>query len=148
MEGVENVVDVKDLVTEEQELQARLEQIKVEKVAAEELAKQKAEQDKAAGVEKKKATKKTTKKVKPKKKMKTNKKFFIWLTLWAMLMQTYVLVMIIHLKDPMTLSIVAGVVFGEVVLFFLGFLKYTLNIDLKHMDKNYNPNYDEENNLY
>ena len=117
----------------------------MEKVAAEELAKQQAAAK--AVVEENKMTD-TKSKRKPRRKMKTNKKFFMWLTIWAMIMQTYVLVMIVELRDTMTLGIVAGVVFGEIILFYLGYLKYALNIDLKHMDKNYNPNYDEENNLY
>lgn len=145
MEGVENVVEINKLTAEEVELQARLEQIKVEKIAA--LEKQRIEEE-AGQAAKSEEDPKVKAKKRPKRKMKTNKKFFMWLTIWAMIMQTYVLVMIVELRDTMTLSIVAGVVFGEIVLFYLGYLKYTLNIDLKHMDKNYNPNYDEEKNIY
>lgn len=142
------MVKVEDLAAQELELQTQLEQVRAERTAAEALAQQKEIEEKKSEKKTKSRKDKEGKKDKPKRKMKTNKKFFVWLTIWAMLIQTYVLVMIIELRDPMTLGIVAGVVFGEVVLFFLGFLKYTLNIDLKHMDKNYNPNYDEENNLY
>lgn len=147
MEGVENVVEINKLTAEEVELQARLEQIKVEKIAAAALEKQRIEEE-ARQAAKSEEDPKVKAEKRPKRKMKTNKKFFMWLTIWAMIMQTYVLVMIVELRDTMTLSIVAGVVFGEIVLFYLGYLKYTLNIDLKHMDKNYNPNYDEEKNIY
>lgn len=85
---------------------------------------------------------------KKRKRMKTNKKAFLLLTIWAMIIQTYVMVMIVRLKDTMSLSIITGVVFGEIIAFYLGYLKYSEKIDIKSMDMNFNPNYDEENNIY
>ena len=143
------MANIEKLTQEELELQTRLEQIKTEKMKAEVEAKKQVELSKeTASQPETKKSKNKKDKAKPKRKMKTNKKFFMWLTIWAMIMQTYVLAMIVYLSDTSTLAIVAGVVFGEIVLFYLGFLKYSLDIDLKHMEENYNPNYDEENNLY
>lgn len=86
--------------------------------------------------------------MKKKRKMKSIKKAYWFLTVWALLMQSYVLIMIVKLQDTMSLSIVAGVVFGELVAFYLGYLKYSRDIDLKHMDKNYRPDYDNEEGKY
>lgn len=85
---------------------------------------------------------------KKRKRMTTSKKGFLLLTVWAMAIQTYVMIMIVKLQDTTSLAIITGVVFGEIIAFYLGYLKYSRDINLVHMDKNYNPNYDEENGLY
>lgn len=85
---------------------------------------------------------------KNKKKMKSVKKAFWSLIIWALIMQTYVMVMIAKLQDTGSLMVVAGIVFGEIIAFFIGYLNYSLKIDIKSMDMNFNPNYDDEKGKY
>lgn len=84
------------------------------------------------------------KSTKKKRKINTSKRGFILLTIWAMAIQTYVMIMIVKLQDTTSLAIITGVVFGEIIAFYLGYLKYSRDINLAHMDKNYIKNYDEE----
>ena len=84
------------------------------------------------------------KSTKKKRKVNTSKRGFILLTIWAMAIQTYVMIMIVKLQDTTSLAIITGVVFGEIIAFYLGYLKYSRDINLAHMDKNYIENYDEE----
>lgn len=88
------------------------------------------------------------KKKRRKKRMNTSKLGFLFLSIWAMAIQTYVMIMIVKLHDTNSLAIITGVVFGEVIAFYLGYLKYSRDINLMHMEKNYIPNYDDQEDDY
>ena len=83
-----------------------------------------------------------------KRKMKTSKKTLWFFLIWALLIQTYVMVMIVELKDTASLAIITGVVFVEVVAAYLGYLRYSYGINMKSMELNYDPNYDENKGVY
>lgn len=85
---------------------------------------------------------------KNKKRLNTSKLGFLLLSIWAMGIQTYVMIMIAKLHDTTSLAIITGVVFGEVIAFYLGYLKYSKDINLMHMEKNYIPNYDDQEEDY
>jgi len=83
-----------------------------------------------------------------KRKMKTSKKLlYIFLT-WVILIQAYVLYMIVQLQDTVSLSIVAGVAFVEAIALYVGYLRYNYGINLKSMEMNYDPNYDDNKGVY
>ncbi len=92
--------------------------------------------------------KKEGKTKKKRKRLNTSKLGFLLLTIWAMTVQTYVMIMIVKLHDTTSLAIITGVVFGEIIAFYLGYLKYSKDINLMHMEKNYIPNYDEQEEDY
>lgn len=103
-----------------------------------------------ADIKKMKAVIKSENKAKKKKKkrLNTSKLGFLLLSIWAMAVQTYVMIMIVKLHDTTSLAIITGVVFGEIIAFYLGYLKYSRDINLAHMDKNYIPNYDSQEEDY
>lgn len=85
---------------------------------------------------------------KPKKrKMQTSKKFLWIFVMWALFIQTYVMVMIVALRDTMSLSIITGVVFIEAVGAYFGYLKYNYGINIKAMEENFDPNYDDNHGV-
>ena len=90
---------------------------------------------------------KEKKKNKKKRRMKTANKGLFFLIIWALIIQSYVMIMIAKLGDTTSLSILAGTAFTEAFGAYLAWLKYKEKINLKHMEKNYNPNYDEEEGL-
>jgi hypothetical protein len=55
--------------------------------------------------------------------------------------------MIYKLQDSMALSIFAGSSVAELIAIFKIYSDNSLAEKLKHMEKNYNPNYDEENQI-
>lgn len=91
---------------------------------------------------------KKEKKKKRKKKMKSVKKAMWFILIWALIIQLYVMFMIARLGDTMSLAILAGTVFTEAFAAFLAYLSYKTKINLKNMEMNFIPDYDDKNNLY
>lgn len=86
---------------------------------------------------------------KPKKRrMKDSKKLLRALLIWTLFMQSYVMVMIVRLHDTQSLAIITGVVFLQATAAYLGYLKYNYGINIKAMEQNFDPNYDENNGVY
>lgn len=83
-----------------------------------------------------------------KKRMKTSKKMLVIFMIWSLLIQTYVMLMIAQLQDTTSLSIIAGVAFVEVIAFYISYLRYQYGINMKSMEMNYDPNYDENKGVY
>ena len=83
-----------------------------------------------------------------KKRMQTSKKFLWIFVIWALLIQTYVMWMIVQLQDTTSLSIITGVVFVEVVGAYIAYLRYQYGINMKSMEMNFDPDYDENKGVY
>jgi hypothetical protein len=56
--------------------------------------------------------------------------------------------MIAQLQDTTSLSIITGVVFVEVVGAYIAYLRYQYGINIKSMEMDYDPNYDEHKGVY
>ena len=80
--------------------------------------------------------------------MQTSKKFLWIFVIWALLIQTYVMWMIVQLQDTTSLSIITGVVFVEVVGAYIAYLRYQYGINMKSMEMNFDPDYDENKGVY
>jgi hypothetical protein len=86
---------------------------------------------------------------KPKKKrMQTSKKFLWIFVIWALIVQSYVMYMIAQLQDTTSLSIITGVVFVEVVGAYIAYLRYQYGINIKSMEMNFDPDYNEHKGVY
>ena len=86
---------------------------------------------------------------KPKKRrMKTSRKLLYIFAAWGLILQLYVLVMVWMLRDTMSLGIITGVAFAEMVVIYLGYLRYQYGINLKSMEMNYDPHYDDNQGVY
>jgi len=83
-----------------------------------------------------------------KRKMKTSKKLLYIYFSWVLVIQTYVLFMVAKLQDTVSLAIITGAVFTEAVILYVGYLRYQYGINLKSMEINYDPNYDENRGVY
>ena len=80
--------------------------------------------------------------------MKTGKKAF-WAGMFVALgLIVFSAVMVYMGKDTHTVSIFAGSGVVCVSILFGIYEKYSTQISLKHMEEDYNPNYDEERGLY
>ena len=83
-----------------------------------------------------------------KKKMQTSKKL-VWLALmWVVVIQIYVMVMIDKLGDTMSLGILATTVFAQFLTAIKLYFDYNAKINLKSMEMDFNPNYDDEEGIY
>ena len=80
--------------------------------------------------------------------MKTSKKVLFLATLLCLVLIVFSMVMTYLGRDSSALSILAGAGVAILPIMFGIYEKYETPVRLKHMEENYNPNYDEENNLY
>lgn len=86
--------------------------------------------------------------IKSKKKMKTSKKAF-WLGMTMSIgLIIFSAVMILMDKDTSTVSIFGGAGVACIPVLFGIYERYSNQLSLKHMEMDYNPNYDNDNNLY
>jgi hypothetical protein len=56
--------------------------------------------------------------------------------------------MIAQLQDTTSLSIITGVVFVEVVGAYIAYLRYQYGINIKSMEMNFDPDYNEHKGVY
>lgn len=85
---------------------------------------------------------------KKKKRMSSNKKaLFLAFGICGVLL-TFTMLMIYLEKDTSSLSILATAGVGILPIFYNIYNKAETKINLKHMEENYNPNYDEEKGIY
>lgn len=80
---------------------------------------------------------------KRRKRMTTAKKAFITATAFCILLVVFSAVMIVLDKDTMTVSVFGGAGVACIPILFGIYDKYSNEISLKHMEMNYDPNYDE-----
>lgn len=91
---------------------------------------------------------KILKKKKSKKKMKTGKKAF-WLGfMLSISLIVFSGIMVIMDKDTQTVAIFAGAGVAVLPFIFGIYEHFSTKINLKHMEKGYNPDYDDEKGLY
>lgn len=95
-------------------------------------------------LEKKRKTARTTKK----KKMKTSKKVLLLATLLCLVLIIFSMAMTYLGRDSSALSILAGAGVAILPIMFGIYEKYETPVRLMHMEKNYNPDYDEEKGIY
>lgn len=82
-----------------------------------------------------------------KKRLKTGKRA-LWLYFTScFLILLYVMVMLWFDKDSSTLSILAGAAVAALPAAYAIYTANSTKINLKHMEENYNPNYDKEHGL-
>ena len=85
---------------------------------------------------------------KKKKRMSSNKKaLFLAFAICAVLI-VFTMLMIATGRDTGSLSILATAGVGILPIFYGIYNKAETKINLKHMEENYNPNYDEEKGIY
>ncbi len=93
--------------------------------------------------------KKTAKKTKRKKrKMKTSKKVLFLATVLCLALIIFSMAMTYLGRDSSALSILAGAGVAILPIMFGIYEKYETPVRLMHMEKNYNPDYDEEKGIY
>ena len=85
--------------------------------------------------------------VKTKKKMSSDKKAFWMFMLWCSVIQVITLYMAIIVRIETILSIFAVEAVAGPVFTYKFYLEYKKEINLKHMDKNYIPDYNEINGI-
>lgn len=84
---------------------------------------------------------------KKKKRLQTIK-LALWLfVVWCLAIQIYCLIMIWRTGDSTSLSILTGASVGELVAIFKIYSDHSTKEKLKHMEMNYDPNYNENNNI-
>lgn len=85
---------------------------------------------------------------KKKRRMKTGKKaFWLGFSICVILIMFSALMVLID-KDTQTVAIFAGAGVSMIPIIFGIYEYHSTKISLKHMEKNYIPNYDEERGLY
>lgn len=83
------------------------------------------------------------------KKRMTTSKFAFWLGfLFAFGLVIFSCVMIVINKDTPTVSVLGGAGVAAIPFLFSIYRKNSTAINLKHMELDYNPNYDDDHNLY
>lgn len=85
---------------------------------------------------------------KKKRRMKTGKKAFWAGMIMSIALIVFSAIMVVLDKDTQTVAIFAGAGVACIALLFGIYEKHSTKINLKHMEKNYIPNYDEERGLY
>ncbi len=85
---------------------------------------------------------------KEKKRMKFGKKILNSAFVACSILVLFTMVMIYFGKDTTSLTILAGAGVGILPIMYGIYDNYNTKINLMHMEKNYNPNYDDENNIY
>lgn len=85
---------------------------------------------------------------KPKKKMKTSKKVLFLAFAIAVSLIIFAMIMVTLEKDTSTLEILATAGVGVLPIMYGIYSHSNTKINLKHMEEDYDPNYDENNGLY
>ena len=85
--------------------------------------------------------------VKTKKKMSSDKKAFWMFMLWCSVIQVITLYMAIIVRSETILAIFAVEAVAGPVFTYKFYLEYKKEINLKHMDMNYIPDYNEINGI-
>lgn len=83
-----------------------------------------------------------------KKRMKTGKKVLAAAFALCSILIIFTMIMICMDKDTTSLSILATAGVGILPVMYGIYDNFNTKINLKHMEKNYNPNYDEERGIY
>lgn len=84
---------------------------------------------------------------KRRKRMATSKKVMWLFVTWCLVIQVFCLVMIWRTGDSAALSIFAGASVGELVAVYKIYSDNSKAEKLKHMEMNYNPQYNEEHGI-
>lgn len=87
-------------------------------------------------------------KKKKKKRMKFSKKLLVAYFAVCAILVIFTMAMIVMGKDTTSLTILAGAGVGGLVVMTSIYDHYETKINLKHMEKNYIPGYDEYKNQY
>lgn len=111
-----------------------------EKILKEEQERQQEEQTQEKPVEKNRKKKK--------KKMKFSKKLLVAYFVVCAILILFTMVMIVMGKDTTSLTILAGAGVGCLAIMTGLYDHYDTKLNLKHMEKNYIPGYDEYKNQY
>lgn len=82
------------------------------------------------------------------KKMKFEKKSLIGVFFLCGVLIAFTMLMIYQGKDTTSLTILATAGVGCIAFVYDRYEKYSNQINLMHMEKNYVPNYDEERGIY
>lgn len=85
---------------------------------------------------------------KPKKKMKTSKKALYTAFLIAIILIIFTMAMIFMDKDNGSLEILATAGVGCLPIMYGIYSHNNTKINLKHMEEDYDPNYNENNGIY
>ena len=80
--------------------------------------------------------------------MKTGKKAFWMGMIMCIALIVFSGMMVVLDKDTQTVTIFAGAGVACITILFGIYEKHSTKISLKHMEENYNPNYDEERGIY
>lgn len=83
-----------------------------------------------------------------KRKLKTGKKALGAAFTICGILLIFTMVMIVLEKDTTSLQIIAAAGVGILPIMYGIYDHYNTKINLKHMEENYNPNYDEERGIY
>ena len=79
--------------------------------------------------------------------MATSKKAMWLFVTWCLAIQVFCLIMIWRTGDSNALSIFAGSSVAELIAVYKIYTDHSKAEKLKHMEMNYNPNYNEENKI-
>lgn len=85
---------------------------------------------------------------KKKRRMKFEKKSLIGVFFLCGILIAFTMWMIFQGKDTTSLTILAGAGVGCIAFVYERYEKYSNQINLKHMDMNYIPDYDERKGIY
>ena len=86
--------------------------------------------------------------MKPKKRMKTSKKALYIAFVICIVLIFFTMAMIVLGKDTSSLGILATAGVGILPVMYAIYERGSTQEKLKHMEKNYNPNYDDEEGIY
>lgn len=92
--------------------------------------------------------KKKNKTEKKRKRMKFGKRALVIAFTICIILILFTMIMIYLGKDTTSLTILATAGVGILPIMYEIYNRYSNKISLKHMEKNYNPNYDEERGIY
>ena len=99
--------------------------------------------------EQRRISRKENKKLKKhKRKMKFGKKALVTGFTICIILLLFTMCMIVLGKDTTSLTILAGAGVGVLPILYGIYDHYSTKISIKHMEENYNPNYDEEKGIY
>lgn len=86
--------------------------------------------------------------MKPKRRMKTSKKALYIAFVICIVLILFTMAMIVLGKDTSSLGILATAGVGILPVMYAIYERGSTKEKLKHMEKNYNPNYDDEEGIY